>query len=272
MLKQKLILTILFSSAYLCASAQDVIVLRSGEIITCKVEEVTTQSIKYRKADNPGGPLYVNQKSEIISLRYANGTQEVLNTATADNAIGHNDEHLNPADDDAYSYKFRPEVRALFDPRVGHVDGGGGMQFVAGIQVGSRLKIGPGVGLQWHNFYDDEVYSFGAPIFLQARYDLTTSLIAPYIIGQVGYTFGYCDSDYYEPFYYGSDGYSYNSCYDNEFDLGPFFQCGIGIAGKLKRGRLFMDLSYKWQYWNSSHYTSPSMIGLSIGYVWVPRK
>ncbi|MCR5361179.1 MAG: hypothetical protein K6E73_04130 [Bacteroidales bacterium] len=271
MLKPKLILTILFTSACLCASAQDVIVLRSGEIITCKVEEVTMQSIKYRKADNPGGPLYVNQKSEILSLRYANGTQEVLNTATADNAIGHNDEHLNPADDDAYSYKFRPEVRALFDPHVGHVDGGGGMQFVAGIQVGSRLKIGPGVGLQWHNFYNDEVYSFGAPIFLQARYDLATSLIAPYLIGQVGYTFGHTEADH-EVRYYNSYGYPDCSFYSEDSDLGPYFQCGVGIAAKLKRGRLFMDLSYKWQHWESQFYSSPSMLGISIGYVWVPRK
>lgn len=254
----------------LSASAEDVVVLRSGEIIKGKVVEITADAIKYRRSDNLEGPLYVTLKANVLSVAYGNGTQETFSVAKP---IG---QDPDPSDqtivsDNYYDSNFRPEIRALFDPHVGHVDGGGGMEFVLGIQVGERIKMGPGVGLQWHNFYDDDVYTFGVPVFYQVRYDLTQSLVTPYLLGQVGYTLGhgeYCE----EWIYNDGNGGCYWASRNDDFNLGPFVQCGIGLAGKLRRGRLFMDLSYKYQLWDSSCFSGPSLISLSVGYVWIPRK
>ena len=60
--------------------AQDVITLRSGETINGKVAEVGTTEIRYYKADNTDGPVYVASKSDIVQILYANGTKDVFNT------------------------------------------------------------------------------------------------------------------------------------------------------------------------------------------------
>lgn len=69
----KFILTIclLFSSLRLLAD--DVIVLRNGDIIQGVVTEVLANEIKYRKASNPNGPIYTEPKASVLSIRYANG-------------------------------------------------------------------------------------------------------------------------------------------------------------------------------------------------------
>lgn len=71
-------LVILFSASMLFA--QDVITLRNGEIIAGKVAEVGTTEIRYYKADNADGPVYVTSKSDIVQIVYANGTKDVFNT------------------------------------------------------------------------------------------------------------------------------------------------------------------------------------------------
>ena len=65
--------------------AQDVITLRSGETINGKVAEVGTTEIRYYKADNADGPVYVASKSEVVQIVYANGTKDVFNTQAAPN-------------------------------------------------------------------------------------------------------------------------------------------------------------------------------------------
>ena len=60
--------------------AQDVITLRSGETINGKVAEVGTTEIRYYKADNADGPVYVASKSEVVQIVYANGSKDVFNT------------------------------------------------------------------------------------------------------------------------------------------------------------------------------------------------
>lgn len=62
--------------------AQDVITLRSGETINGKVAEVGTTEIRYYKADNVDGPVYVANKAEVVQIVYANGTKDVFNTQT----------------------------------------------------------------------------------------------------------------------------------------------------------------------------------------------
>lgn len=72
--------------------AQDVITLRSGETINGKVAEVGTTEIRYYKADNVDGPVYVANKAEVVQIVYANGSKDVFNTQASanQNAVNQN--------------------------------------------------------------------------------------------------------------------------------------------------------------------------------------
>jgi hypothetical protein len=71
--------------------AQDVITKKSGEDIQAKVIEVTSAEIKYKKADNVNGPLFTILKSDVLLLRYQDGTKDVFNNdAASDNVIAQN--------------------------------------------------------------------------------------------------------------------------------------------------------------------------------------
>lgn len=58
------------------ASAQDVIILKNTEEIKCKVFEITTTEVKYKRTDNPDGPLVSTLKSDVFMIKYANGKTE----------------------------------------------------------------------------------------------------------------------------------------------------------------------------------------------------
>ena len=58
---------------------QDNIILKNGSEIRAKVLEVSPGQIKYRRQDNPDGPLYTTGTSDVLLINYANGTKDVLN-------------------------------------------------------------------------------------------------------------------------------------------------------------------------------------------------
>ena len=61
------------------AYSQDLITTKKGEDIQTKVLEINTTEVKYKKADNLEGPIYTILKSDILIIRYANGTKDVFN-------------------------------------------------------------------------------------------------------------------------------------------------------------------------------------------------
>ncbi len=61
--------------------ADDVIVLRNGDIINGTVTEVLPDVVKYRKASNPNGPVYSASKAEVLSVKYANGEIDKFETS-----------------------------------------------------------------------------------------------------------------------------------------------------------------------------------------------
>lgn len=71
---------ILLSASYLYS--QDVITLRTGEIINAKVAEVGISEVRYFKASNVDGPIYVVGKADISQIVYNNGNRDVFNTTT----------------------------------------------------------------------------------------------------------------------------------------------------------------------------------------------
>ncbi len=71
---------ILLFILFLCSSniikAQDTLSMRSGENILVKVIEVGTTEVKYKKLDNLNGPIFSMLKSDLLMIKYQNGTSD----------------------------------------------------------------------------------------------------------------------------------------------------------------------------------------------------
>ena len=59
--------------------AQDLITKKNGEDIKAKVLEVTPTEIKFNKLEIPNGPIFSILKSEVLIIRYENGSKDVFN-------------------------------------------------------------------------------------------------------------------------------------------------------------------------------------------------
>lgn len=69
--------------------SQDTIKLKNGSVLPSKVLEITTTEIKYKRFDNLEGPVYTMLKNEVKSIKYKNGTIEIMSEATtANDSIG----------------------------------------------------------------------------------------------------------------------------------------------------------------------------------------
>ncbi|KAA9333233.1 hypothetical protein F0P96_09655 [Hymenobacter busanensis] len=61
--------------------AQDLLTKRNGDEVTVRVLEVTPAEVRYKRIDNPEGPVYVLPRADVFMIKYANGTKDVLNAA-----------------------------------------------------------------------------------------------------------------------------------------------------------------------------------------------
>ena len=71
-----ILLFILFICSSNIIKAQDTLSMRSGENILVKVIEVGTSEVKYKKLDNLNGPDFSILKSDLLMIKYENGTKE----------------------------------------------------------------------------------------------------------------------------------------------------------------------------------------------------
>ncbi len=60
------------------AFAQDNIVFTDGSEVKALVQEIGTEEVAYKKADNPDGPVYKVYKNTVFLIQFANGTSEVV--------------------------------------------------------------------------------------------------------------------------------------------------------------------------------------------------
>jgi len=65
-------------SVFVCSHArsQDIITLKNGDEIKCKVSEINTTEVKYKRSDS--SPLIVINKSEIFMIKYEDGTKDTF--------------------------------------------------------------------------------------------------------------------------------------------------------------------------------------------------
>lgn len=60
--------------------SQDIILLKSGEEIKTKVQEVGIDKINYKKFENLTGPTYTVEKSKVFMITYENGAKDIFET------------------------------------------------------------------------------------------------------------------------------------------------------------------------------------------------
>jgi hypothetical protein len=70
------LLLVLFALGF-CQS-QDLITKKTGEDIKAKVTEITASEVKYQLFDNLSGPVYSLNKSEVLLIKYENGTKDIF--------------------------------------------------------------------------------------------------------------------------------------------------------------------------------------------------
>ena len=64
--------------ASIAAQAQDYIYMKDGTEWRAKVQEITSDEIKFKKFDQQDGPLRTVKKDDVISIRYQDGTEEIF--------------------------------------------------------------------------------------------------------------------------------------------------------------------------------------------------
>lgn len=78
MMKKTLFLMALVASS-LSLEAQDILVRKGGEVESVKVLEVSPTEVKYKKSNNLDGPIFIEKRSNIYSVKYQNGDVQTLN-------------------------------------------------------------------------------------------------------------------------------------------------------------------------------------------------
>ena len=84
----------------------DLIILNNGDDISVKVVEITSNEIKYKKCDNVNGPIYSIQKSEVFTIRYSNGSKEIIKSTS-------NSKLENTTNDKSNSNSDKSQIIAL---------------------------------------------------------------------------------------------------------------------------------------------------------------
>ncbi|MBR4131296.1 MAG: hypothetical protein IKU02_10325 [Bacteroidaceae bacterium] len=75
----KKILVVAFVAVYsLSSNAQDVLVRKGGEVENVKVLEVSPTEVKYKKSNNEDGPVFIEKRSNIYSIKYKNGDVQLF--------------------------------------------------------------------------------------------------------------------------------------------------------------------------------------------------
>ena len=74
---------LLFMGGIAAVGAQDLIVLRDGNMIEAKVTEISPSEIRYKRANHLDGPTIVVPAANVLSIRYANGKVDIINAAPA---------------------------------------------------------------------------------------------------------------------------------------------------------------------------------------------
>ena len=98
---------IFYSLITICTLAnsfsQDMITKKTGEDVSAKILEITNSEIKFKKTDNLEGPIFSILKSDVLLIRYKNGSKDVFSETTVSDKKN-DDDMLSKGKADAKSF------------------------------------------------------------------------------------------------------------------------------------------------------------------------
>jgi hypothetical protein len=123
-MKHFCIFTVVFLVTGICSvAAQDLIVLKNGEMIEAKVTEISPTEIRYKRVDNLDGPTIVIPATSVLSIKYENGTSEIIN---ADSGVTQENTQAQRSQSTAMdSDKFIFGINANAGGAIGYIYPGG---------------------------------------------------------------------------------------------------------------------------------------------------
>lgn len=94
---KRILVTIISLCAFsFISNAQDTITIKDGTDILAKVIEINQNGIKYKRWGNLDGPTYTMNISDILMIRYENGTKEKFNKNTNNNNASKSEKDKTP--------------------------------------------------------------------------------------------------------------------------------------------------------------------------------
>jgi hypothetical protein len=108
---KKIIVTfIAIVSLSIAVFSQDVITKKTGDDVQVKIIEVNQNELKYKQFDNADGPTFTIAKSDILMVRYENGTSDVFNQS--DSQLDVSDLRMKGKRDAKMNYKGKKTGQA----------------------------------------------------------------------------------------------------------------------------------------------------------------
>ncbi len=119
-MKKPIFSFLLFLTVFSAAAQSDTLFFRDGSVITASIVEISSESVRYIKADNLEGPRYVAEVSDLSRITYRNGRKENYSAPYAATTSGTSKPVVNSAATFTTDPKRITEKGVRFSgPRIG---------------------------------------------------------------------------------------------------------------------------------------------------------
>ena len=223
---KKTLFLIAFAASSFSLNAQDILVYKNGEVENVKVLEVSPTEIKYKKSNNLDGPVFIENRSNLFSVKYQNGEVQTFGEKNKS-------ERKRSLPPSIYSNppKFTHEVELFIG------DGwGAGYQLrkdfnqyigwdIIGVSYMSEFKSPGKIGIV-------NIRPLGVKAYTPAY-----KAIRGYVGLKLGYTFGYEKYYYNQYFYINNQKYfEAHTNYYKEHFFGLDFSLGVQVHKNIAIG------------------------------------
>jgi hypothetical protein len=257
---KNILLSFIFIFVIRIAKSQDIILMKNGDEVKSKVLEINDNIIKYKKTENPDGPAYSVQKTDVLMIKYANGTKDIfsnekqpaapanasIQTKTSEKKGGSFIKYTNLTQL-GFGFGVGGYTITFYDPFYGNRNENYEnltdmvrMSTINGIRIGSRFSTAIGTGLDYY-FYRGS-HSLSVPVYLDLRFNILGDRVTPVVFFDVGNSFKTNHSE----------GYNFN---------GLLIEPGFGIKVPADDVALNFSFSYMIQKSSYSYYSYYSYPG-----------
>jgi len=218
----------------------DLIILRDGNVIEARDIDIRSSGITYKRFDNPDGRLLSIPLDEVLSIRYENGTVEIIHIEPKKIAIRHEIYALDP-DRLAFGLSIDP---------VGLIFNGGALilEFTKS-KINTQINLlSPAIGLA--SFRGSGVTDWDWPTYNWFGIALCLGFFHPsqrggfYISGMIEYSFG-------ESFYYDQ----YDNVTHTNYERTQYFSNSLAFA---------VNAGYKFITNSGVYFRTGGTVGVSL--------